>query len=80
MEVDYTPQLPQSWEIVASFEERPSDTMIPNQPVRVPVMVHAIDLGTLEMNTMVKDLGPVTMDFFVLTMYEVHTIQNYIVT
>ena len=43
-------------------------------------MGQEIELGMPEMNTMVKYLGHVTMDFYALTMYEVHTIQNDIVT
>ena len=37
---------------------------MPTPPIRVPVKTQAIELGVLEMNTMVRYLGHVTMDFF----------------
>ena len=46
----------------------------------VSVMGQEIELGMPEMNTMVKYLGHVTMDFSALTMYEVHGIQNVVIT
>ena len=39
-------------------------------------MGQAIVLGMLDMNTLVKDLGHVTMDLSALAMYEVHDIHN----
>ena len=74
MAVEYKPQFPLSQDIVGSSEEWPSDTMMQTSPIRILVMAQAIDLWTLEMNAMVKYLGHVTMDFYALTMYEVHAI------
>ena len=62
------------------FEEWPiEESSTPTPPIKIQVLGQAIDLGTLELNTMVKDLRHITMDFVVLPMYEVHAIQNAVV-
>ena len=49
---------------------------MPTPPIRIQVLGQEIDLGTPELNTMIKDLGHITMDFYALSMYEVHAIQH----
>ena len=52
---------------------------MPTLQINILVLGQAIKLGTPKLNTMVKDLGDVTMEFSALLMYEVHAIQNYVV-
>ena len=64
MAVDYTPQLHESRKLVDSIEEQPSYVSTPNPPIKVPLVGQVINLQTPELNTIVKDMGHVTMDFF----------------
>ena len=43
------------------------------------VVGQALDLGTLELNTMVKDLVHITMDISAVSMYDLHVIQYVVV-
>ena len=71
-----TPYSTESEDQDGPSEERHVEASKPNPPIMIQVLGQEIDLGTLEMNTMVKDLGHVAMDFSALSMYEVHSIQN----
>ena len=51
-------------------------SLTPTPPIRIQVLGQEIDFRTLELNTMAKDLGHVTMYCFALPMYEVHAIHN----
>ena len=53
---------------------------MPITPIKTQVLGEAIDLGTTELNAMVKKLDHVTIDFSALPMYEVYSIQNVAVT
>ena len=60
---------------VGPYEEIPIERSItPTPPIKIQLLGQEIDLGTPELNTVVKDLGHITMDFSVLPMYEVHSI------
>ena len=42
-------------------------------------MGEALNLGTLELNSMIKSIGHVIIDFSALSFYEVYALQNVIV-
>ena len=64
MVVDYNTQFTELQDLAGSFEERPSDVSIPIPPIKTQVLGEATDLGTIELNTMLKNLGHVTINFF----------------
>ena len=75
MAVDQTPYSTVSLDQDVPFDEQPvKESLMPNPSIKIQVLSQAIDLVTPELNTMVKELGHITMDFFALPMFEVHAI------
>ena len=61
--VDYKPQMTESQDLPDPLEERPDDVSIPIPPIKTQLVGEAFNLGTIELNTMAKNLGHVTIDF-----------------
>ena len=55
-----------------SKEQPVEESSTQTPPIKIQVLGQEIDLGTPELNTMVKDLSHTTMDFSSFPMYEVH--------
>ena len=45
------------------LEERLSDVSIPIPPIKTQMVGEALDLGKIELNTIAKNLGHMTIDF-----------------
>ena len=74
--VDQTPYSNLLLDQVVPPKEQVVEASSTTPPIRIQVVGQAIELGKTKLNTIVKELGHVTMDFFALPMYEVHVIQK----
>ena len=76
MTVDYKIHFPESQDLAGSSEERPSDVYTTIPPIKTQVLGEALGLETTEVNSMVKNMGHVTIIFSTIPMYEVYSTQN----
>ena len=74
--VDQTPYSIVSYDQVVPSDERPIKTSSTNPRTKIHVYSQAFDLGTSELNVVVKDISNFTFDFFAIPMYQLHVIKH----
>ena len=72
--VDQMPYSIVSQDQAGPSEERPVDSLSTTPWTRIQIVGQALDLGMLELNVVVKDIGDVDFDFSIVHMYQLYTI------